>query len=163
MAQILTTQRGRGRTLDANELLVRPCVAGIAGASEFVEGDGNLVLLLAPTAFLSSATAFRDLVNFISREVPVILFASEPQLGMTKLRCGHELAKIRSIRLFGWLCGSGQYRGHEGDAGSDDALHFTVLPRDRRISIFSIKAKSALTVTKERAFINALFLGLDEP
>jgi hypothetical protein len=38
-----------------------------------------------------------------------------------------------------------------------------VLPRDRRIPIFSIKGKSVLTVTKERAFINALFLGLDGP
>jgi hypothetical protein len=39
--KILITQRGQGRTLDANELLVRPCVAGIAGVSEFVEGDGK--------------------------------------------------------------------------------------------------------------------------
>jgi hypothetical protein len=107
--------------------------------------------------------AFRDLVNFICREVPVILFASESQLGMAKLRRGYEFAKTRSIRLFGWLCGCEQYRGHEGDAGSEDALHFNVLPRDRRISIFSIKVKSVLTVTKERAFINALFLGLDGP
>jgi hypothetical protein len=38
-----------------------------------------------------------------------------------------------------------------------------VLHGDRGISIFSIKAKSVLTVTKERAFINALFLGLDRP
>jgi hypothetical protein len=82
---------------------------------------------------------------------------------VAKLRRGHEFAKTSGIRLFGWLCGCEQYRGHKGDAGSDDALHFTVLPRDRRISIFSIKAKSVLTVTKERAIINARFLGVDGP
>jgi hypothetical protein len=80
------------------------------------KATANLVLLLAPTAFISSSTAgsilalimsatgmpswvgnslqaFRDLVNFIGREIPVILFAREPQLGMAKLRRGHEFAK----------------------------------------------------------------------
>src|ERR1700747_359507 len=56
---------------------------------------------------------------------------------MAKLRRSHEFAKTRCIRLFGWLCGCEQYRGHEGDTGSEDALHFTVLPKDRRTLVLS--------------------------
>src|ERR1700733_12991248 len=75
---------------------------------------------------------------------------------MAKLRRGHEFAKTRGIMLFGWLCGCEQYRGHEGEAGSDDALHFTVLPRDRRISIFSLKAKFVLTAHSSTHFSTVL-------
>ena len=54
--KFLITQWGRGRTLDANELLVRPCVAGITGASEFVEGDGKFGAALGS----HSLSKFRD-------------------------------------------------------------------------------------------------------
>src|ERR1700739_2080369 len=78
---------------------------------------------------------------------------------MAKLRRGHEFAKTRSIRLFGWLCGCEQYRGREGQAGSDDALHFTVLPRDRRIWISQSKLSPCTQFQKKAHSSMHLSLG----
>ena len=45
-----------------------------------------------------------------------------------------DLLRLPLFQIAAWW-----YRGGEGQAGSDDALHFTVLPRNRRISISQSK------------------------
>jgi hypothetical protein len=59
--EFLIAQWRRGRTLNVNELLVRSSVARIAGAGQFVEGNGKF----------SAALGFDCLPKFLDRGIDI--------------------------------------------------------------------------------------------
>src|SRR6476660_5021941 len=140
--KILIGQRRLNWTLDADKRLVGCRMASVAAAGKLVESDRKSVVALCANRFFKLRDpriddglhhfgdrnavkggmqpsgllqAFLDLVDLITRKVPVTFPTGKPQLGVAKLRGCHEFAKSWLVAFFCWLCGCKHYRNSKGN------------------------------------------------